>query len=211
MQTAKSLEKTLMLGKIEGRLRRGQQRMGWLDGITDSMDMSFSKVQKVVKDREACMLQSMGSQRVGHNWVNEQEVLIKQLTRTHCVTQRNVLHILQEPIKKKTTRNHIYTCTCETICSRKKRKNKNTHKVVIHWALQFKRQDETEITEGNSDSIPLRTYWCHIPGAWLVWGPKAGVSWGWGSWKHVAGSVSRMDLECLLPSGETSTSRCSRN
>ena len=48
-----SLEKTLMLGKIEGRRRRGIQRMRWLDGITDSMGMSLSKFQKVVKDREA--------------------------------------------------------------------------------------------------------------------------------------------------------------
>ena len=62
MRRADSLEKTLMLGKTEGKRGRGRQRMRWLDGIPDSIDMNLSKLQETVKDRESGMLQSLGLQ-----------------------------------------------------------------------------------------------------------------------------------------------------
>ena len=82
MRRTDSFQKTLMLGKIEGWRRRGRQMMRWLDGITNLMDMSLSKLWNWWWTEKPGVLQSMGSQRVGHNWVTElSQFIIKDIIK----------------------------------------------------------------------------------------------------------------------------------
>ena len=86
MQRADSLEKTLMLGKIEGKRRRGQQRMRWLDGVTDSTDMSLNRLWELVIDGKPDGLLSIGSHRVGHDGASE-------LNRTELLERKVMINL----------------------------------------------------------------------------------------------------------------------
>ena len=99
MQKANSLEKTLMLGKVEVRRRWGQQRTRWLNGITDSMDMNLSKLQDMVKNRQTWMLQSMELQRIGHDWVTELNWIYIAFKVINAITQVWVIMLWESVVE----------------------------------------------------------------------------------------------------------------
>ena len=101
MQRANSLEKTLILGKIEVKRRRGWQRLRWLDGLTDLTDMCLSNLWEIVKDREPDMLQSMELQRVGHALETEQQVKWKYFGNIEILLGRKVMTTLDSILKSR--------------------------------------------------------------------------------------------------------------
>ena len=107
-----SSEKTLMLGKTEGRRRRGWQKTSWLDGVTDAMDTSLSKLQEWVMNREAWRAAVYGVAESGTSEPLSKNIHTQWTTRTCCAAQETLLSILSRHIMEKRIWKNIYVCIC---------------------------------------------------------------------------------------------------
>jgi len=123
-----SLEKTLMLGGIGGRRRRGLQRMRWLDGITDAMDVSLSEVRELVMDREAWRAAIHGLRRVGHDWATQLNWTEERLRKNRCIfeTKHKKTSIFKNPKQNKRTKQYGMKQPMNGSLKKSKRKSKNT-------------------------------------------------------------------------------------
>ena len=141
-----------MLGKIEGRRRRGRQRMRWLDGITDSMDMSLSKLQELVMDREAWHAASMGPmgpQRVRHDWAAE---LNRESPRCWCI------HCLLLPSKRLPD---VAATGVWGRCDESWRNSVGPWQIdsLVNFTIHVHLHPETECL---SSSLPFSLTYCHL-------------------------------------------------
>ena len=174
MRRADSLEKTLMLGKIEGRRRRGRRRMRWLGGVTDSMDMSLSKLRELVMDRRAAVHTVTKSQTGLSNWTElliiiVREIKLASMTCNQTIHKTTILldfRDLKTTIFIQTVNRHLKRCSTSLILETYK--SKLQWGATSHWSEQpsSKSLQATNAGEGvekREPSYPTggNVSWCH--------------------------------------------------